>query len=416
MRDINKIIFSICCVNINVARYLIDNTKNSKMKYISTVLFIFYFSLTGNTQSLLQKRLELKRLYLENKYKNVGYFDTLTGIATVYDNGYMGYIDSNSKLILPISYVSNDFSDGSGVYHDIQQNSFKIIDKKGTFIKEFKKINSLRGFKNGLSIFSASTEEGIRYGVMDFNGNIIIKNKYPYIEKISEKYYYVNSNKDGAGIINSVGDTVIPIKYEILYIDTSDLHFIGYTKEIGYGIFDSSENIRKFWGKEVNPESSHIEGVPYFQRDSVIVIKNQWSSTGAKTALVNLNLDTIISMGKYNLSSINEGMICFYDTVKVEKLDKKVTVSQITRCGFLNTKGEIVIPAKFDFAQYFTEGLCAIRQNNKWGYIDKQGKIVIPIKYDYALPFRRGFAKVQIKESFFIIDRDGEIVLNSKSY
>lgn len=399
-----------------VACYLIGNSKNSKMKYITAVLLVFFFCLTGNTQSLIQQRLELKRLALENKYKSVGYFDTLTGIATVYDNGYMGYIDTNSKLILPIAYVTKDFSDGFGVYHDIQQNSFKVIDKKGTFIKEFKKINSLDGFKNGLSIFSDSTEDGIRYGVMDFNGNIIIKNKYPYIEKISEKYYYVNSNKDGAGIINSVGDTVISIKYWILYTDTSDLHFIGYAKETGYGIFDSSENVRKFWGKEVNPESSHIEGVPYFQQDSVIIIKNQRSSTDAKTALVNLNLDTLISMGKYNLSSVNEGMVCFYDTMKVEKLDNRVTVSQISKCGFLSTKGEIVIPAKFDFANYFTEGLCAIRQNNKWGYIDKQGKIVIPVKFDYALPFRRGYAKVQIKERFFIIDRKGEIVLNSKSY
>ena len=386
------------------------------MKLIVTFLLVFTFCFTGNTQSLILKRLEFKRLSLENKYKGVGYFDTLSGIATVYDNGYMGYIDTNAKLILPIAYVTKDFTDGIGVYHDIQQNSFKLIDKKGMFIKEFKNINSLLGFKNGLSIFSAPTEEGIRYGVMDFNGNIIIKNKYPYIEKISENYYYVNSNKDGAGIINSVGDTIIPLEYGISYIDTFDLHFIGYKKDIGYGIFDSSRNVKKFWGKEVYPESSHIEGVPYFQRDSVIIIKNQWSSTGAKTALVNLNLDTIISMGKYNLSSINEGLVSFYDSVKVEKLDKRVTVGQIIKCGFLNTKGEIVIPPKFDVAQYFTEGLCAVKQNNKWGYINKQGKIVIPIKYDYALPFRRGYAKVQIKESFFIIDRDGKIALTSKSY
>jgi hypothetical protein len=386
------------------------------MKSTAAALFFFLLSLVGNTQSTLSKRLEFKRLALENKYKSVGYFDTLTGIATVYDNGKMGYIDSTGKLILPIAFVTRDFSDGVGVYMEVENKIFKVIDKKGNFIKEFKGISSLHGFKNGRSIFGATTNEGERYGVIDFNGNITISNKYPYIERISEKYYFVNSNKDGAGIINASGDTLIPLLYNIEYIDTTDLHFIGYKKDIGYAIFDSSGQVRKFWGKEVYPESSSIEGMHYFQRDSVIIIKNQWSTTNAKTALVNLNLDTIVRMGKYNLSTINEGLVRFYNALDIEKLNEGVTVSQISKCGFLNTRGDIVIPATYDFAQYFTEGLCAVRQDNKWCYIDNKGKIVIPFQFDYALPFRRGYAKVQIKDKFFIIDKDGKIVLNSKSY
>ena len=395
---------------------MVIDPKNASMKFIITNLFLFSFCLIAKPQSPATKRLELKRLALENKYKSVGYFDTLTGIATVYNNGRMGYIDSNDNQILPIAYVTRDFSDGVGVYQDIENKTFKVIDKKGNFIKEFKNINSLSGFKNGRSIFSAPTSAGVNYGVMDFNANVVIKNVYPYIEKISEKYYYVNNNKDGAGIINAVGDTIIHLEYDIRYIDTFDLHFIGYKIGVGYAIFDSSGQIRKFWGKEVYPESSYIEGIHYFQRDSVIIIKNQWSSTNAKTALVNLNLDTVVPMGKYSLSATNEGMVRYCDAVKVEKLDDRVTVSQVTKCGFLNTRGEMVIPAQFDFAQYFTEGLSAVKQNNKWGYINKQGKVVIPFQFDYALPFRRGYAKVQIKKDFFIIDKDGKIVLNSKSY
>jgi hypothetical protein len=121
-------------------------------------------------------------------------------------------------------------------------------------------------------------------------------------------------------------------------------------------------------------------------------------------------------MGKYNLSVINEGLVLFYNSVRVEKLDERVSSSQISTCGFLNTKGQIVIPAKFDFALYFTEGLSAVKQHEKWGYIDKKGNVVIPFKFDYALPFRSGYAKVQIKDDFFIIDQEGKIILNSKPY
>jgi hypothetical protein len=386
------------------------------MKSTATILFIFLFSLVGSAQSTLSKRLELKRLALENKYKNVGDFDTLTGIATVYDNGRMGYIDTTGKLILPIAYVTRDFSGSVGVFKDVESKTFKTIDKQGNVIRQYKNISSLHGFKNGRSVFAVLTNEGEKWGVIDLNGNIIIRGKYPYIEKISEKYYFVNNNKNGAGVINASGDTLIPLLYNINYIDTTDLHFIGYEKNVGYAIFSSSGEVKKFWGKEVYPEYSHIEGMPYFQKDSLIIIKNQWSSINAKTALVNLHLDTIVPMGKYNLSQINEGLVGFYDAVKAEKLNERVTMSQVAKCGFLNTRGEIVIPAKFDFAQYFTEGLCAVRQNNKWGYINKQGMMVIPLQFDYALPFRKGYAKVQLKKDFFIIDTSGKIVLNSKSY
>lgn len=388
--------------------------KRINKRSILAVLFLISFCAGSRGQSATVKRLELKRLALQNKYRSVGNFDTLTGIATVYQDGRMGYIDTNGRLILPINYVTKDFSDGLGFYEDIAKHTFTIIDRTGKVIRQISHIISWHGFDRGRFFFSARKEGNILYGVMDTAGNILIDNKYPYIEKISEKYYYVNSNKDGAGIINYRGETIIPLQYAINYIDTSDLHFIGYRADTGYALFDSSGRIRKFWGREVYPESSRVEGRHYFQRDSVIIIKDQWSSSGAKTALVNLNLDTIIPMGRYTMSVINEGLIRFHQSIKARQLDDRVTISQVTRCGFLNTKGEIVIPAKFDYAQYFTEGLCAVQLNDKWGYIDRKGSIVIPLKFDYALPFSSGYAKVQVNKQFFIIDRQGKIVLDSK--
>ena len=87
------------------------------MKKLLVILFILLFSFTGSTQSPLQQRLEFLRLSLENKYGWVGNFDSLTGIATVYDKGYMGYIDTNSRIVLPLAYSTRDFSDGLGIYH-----------------------------------------------------------------------------------------------------------------------------------------------------------------------------------------------------------------------------------------------------------------------------------------------------------
>jgi hypothetical protein len=368
------------------------------------------FSLTNCAQSDLVKRLELKRLTLENTYRTVGPFDTLTGIATVYDNGRMGYIDSTGRLIVSIDYITRDFSDGLGIVHNYEQKIFRVIDKSANTKRVFDNISSLFGFKNGQSIFAGKSNDG-RYGVMDIDGNTVIRNVYPFINRISNKYYFVSNNKEGAGIIDAVGDTLIPLKYIISYIDTLDLHFIGYQKDVGYGIFDSKGNVQKFWGKRIFVENSYIEGTHYFQRDSLIIIKNQFSSTDAKYALLNLKLDTIVPMGKYNLQGVNEEMVRYFQSIRVSN-----GTAQLSKFGFLNTKGEIIIPAQFDYAQYFTEGLSAVKKNEKWGYIDKQGKLVIAYLFDYALPFRNGYAKVKVGESFYIIDKSGKRVLNSKSY
>lgn len=50
--------------------------------------------------------------------------------------------------------------------------------------------------------------------------------------------------------------------------------------------------------------------------------------------------------------------------------------------GYKDENGNIVIPAKYDEAWSFSEGLAHVKINGKWGFIDKTDKLVIPAKYD----------------------------------
>ena len=56
--------------------------------------------------------------------------------------------------------------------------------------------------------------------------------------------------------------------------------------------------------------------------------------------------------------------------------------------------GAVVIPAKYNFADSFSEGLARVVINGKWSYIDKSGKEVIHLKYDFADYFSEGLAWV----------------------
>ena len=70
--------------------------------------------------------------------------------------------------------------------------------------------------------------------------------------------------------------------------------------------------------------------------------------------------------------------------------------------GYIDEKGKIAIPLKFEWANDFSEGLAVVKVWDetsifywRFGYIDTKGTLVIPARYDYAEPFRNGQAKVR---------------------
>ena len=74
--------------------------------------------------------------------------------------------------------------------------------------------------------------------------------------------------------------------------------------------------------------------------------------------------------------------------------------------------GAVVIPAKYNFADSFIEGLAPVGINGKWGYIDKSGKEVIPLKYDSAYYFSNGQASAMLNGEWGYIDKQGNFTPN----
>lgn len=56
--------------------------------------------------------------------------------------------------------------------------------------------------------------------------------------------------------------------------------------------------------------------------------------------------------------------------------------------GFMNSKGEEIIPCKFVEAGKFINGLAWVREGGYYGYIDEMGKYIIPPIYDFADDFK----------------------------
>lgn len=78
--------------------------------------------------------------------------------------------------------------------------------------------------------------------------------------------------------------------------------------------------------------------------------------------------------------------------------------------GYADSTGAMIIPARFDMADTFSEGLALVGQNGRYGYIDSRGAFAIPASYRHALPFRDGFASVRDGDTWIFLDRQGREV------
>ena len=132
--------------------------------------------------------------------------------------------------------------------------------------------------------------------------------------------------------------------------------------------------------------------------------------TEQSSNLVELTPDFISAIQKYEkLGSFNEGL---------------APVMRDGKWGFINTKGEEVIPCQFpnpdDYytASSFYEGMALIKKDGKWGFINNKGEEVIPVSIvaEAVGRFSEGMAFVYIdEENFSVINKEGKTVFKGKA-
>jgi len=82
--------------------------------------------------------------------------------------------------------------------------------------------------------------------------------------------------------------------------------------------------------------------------------------------------------------------------------------------GFINEKGEVIIPFIYDDASVFHDGLARVMKDGKHGYINVNGETIIPFLFDVAFDFGNGLARVKKNGRFGFIDTKGNAVIELK--
>ena len=80
-------------------------------------------------------------------------------------------------------------------------------------------------------------------------------------------------------------------------------------------------------------------------------------------------------------------------------------------CGYRNSRGDLLIPQRFEVAFPFSERLAGVRLDGKFGFIDRSGKLVIPARFDLVGSFTAGIAEVVRDGKAGAIDRQGRTIV-----
>lgn len=82
------------------------------------------------------------------------------------------------------------------------------------------------------------------------------------------------------------------------------------------------------------------------------------------------------------------------------------------KMGYIDRSGNWAISPQFVIAQSFSEDLAAVSlDGNKYGFVDRTGKIIISPQFDATFPFSEGLASVSVNNLWGFIDTTGAIVI-----
>ena len=105
---------------------------------------------------------------------------------------------------------------------------------------------------------------------------------------------------------------------------------------------------------------------------------------------------------------------CIYDDIiAIMEGTNNLIVLDNNYYGLVDLRGRIVIKPQYnDFNRDFNRNLWNVKLEDKWGYIDYKGNTIIPFQYDNSATFLENKAEVEQNGEKFYINTLGERIEN----
>ncbi len=308
----------------------------ARINYINDDESVFLVAFKNGQAGLFKNKSKV----LENEYEDIQ-FDNINNLLILQRNGKQGVSDLDGKKIIQLEY-DNIIITGNSINAQ-KGDEVTVFNSEGEKLKNSNFISVLETDKKNYFI---TIDKNENYGVIDKDDNVIIDNKYTFIDYLFDNYF-VAQNEQKIGIVDDKGKEVIKFDYDVLQkIEGTDL--IQGIKNENIDLID--KNMKKI----------------LTMKNAQIDIKENYIKIYNSEDRKYLQYD-----GK-EVSNIN--------VIKEAKLFAKKSNN---KWGFVDKNGNIKIQYTYDMVTELNEyGYAGIKLNGKWGVINSEGKIIQEPIYD----------------------------------
>jgi WG containing repeat len=282
-----------------------------------------------------------------------------------------------------------------------------------------------------------NTYKNNKAGLIDFKGNVLLKNKYevlncpygnkPYcVAKLDKKTHLVDYEGNIVVDLSKLTAMTNPIPHLDSYTDdfivfqnylfdnqqnitTTQIHVMDYDGNLlfdepinNFKQFEANNEIAILYEPEnktygfVNIDERKIVAPKYdvftLLNNNLIIVKED-----SKYGVIN-HLDEVVIDFQYDALFYKEGLFYF----KQEDLN-----------GVMNENGEVLNTFIHDPAYFgFYNDLSRVRVEDKWGFINRHGEVMIETQFENAFPFSEGLAAVKKYGKFGFINTNGDVVID----
>lgn len=258
-----------------------------------------------------------------------------------------------------------------------KDGKFGFMDEEGAMMVE-PKYEVVEPYQEGLALV---VKEG-KVGFINKSAELSIPFEYDDGESFNKGLAIV-ARGEKYGMIDRTNKAVVPLKYDLVGNFYSDLALVA--NDTAYGYVNRN-------GQETVPMK--LEYATDFQNGYAVVDQD------GKKGIIN-TLGMVVVPSRYNwLENYNQYLVC--------------RAKQDSLYGLLDNKGAEILPFEYDRIGEFNDSLAMVVKGDKYGYVNAKGEIQIPLKYDFKTEalvwgkFENGYVKFLKKDKYGIMDTTGE--------
>lgn len=345
------------------------------------------------------KMTDNKYHYIDKKGKDLGTFDktgtyhedfTKEYMAVMDDNPAFTLINNKGKAIKTIEDCKKIFSllEGIAGYQSAENDLYGFVDMSGNKIGKAE-FTGFNGFHEGLSKVIKTVDGKSKNGFIDKSGKVVIPIIYDWASSFEDGWALVTKDSQNFFISKAGKEFHLPRKYDKTIAFRSGF-------AMGFVKIDSAWNTYYFINKDLKEVFSIKAKEGYNFQENVAVIKRN---------------------GFYELMDITGNPYKELTNIETLKFPKEglLAIRKNNKWGFIDKKGNEVIPCTYDDCDVFVGDYANVKQNGKWGIIDKTGKIIFEPKYDNIIPSEDGIF-IYLDRFWGIIDKTGKIIADPIYY